>query len=207
MMTRRELLVATGWLLMANAFPAFAADPAGDPDAWVLELSNAILDAIRKDKKLAEADPEHVRKFVDELVMPAVDFLRMTRMSVGPKWRNANEQQREELQQLFREQLIRVYSGALSSVKSQVAKLDANRVKPTEKDALVRTKLVEAGKPDIHLHYRLKKVDGRWRIVDVNVEGIWLVDNYRNQFASVVNSKGIEGLIETLRQKNSEVKK
>ena len=63
--------------------------------------------------------------------------------------------------------------------------------------------LVEAGKPDIHLDYRLKKVKGLWYIVDVNVEGIWLVDNYRNQFAGIVNSSGIEGLIAELEKKNA----
>ena len=66
---------------------------------------------------------------------------------------------------------------------------------------MVRTLLVSPGKPDMRINYRLKKVNGEWRIIDVDVEGIWLVDNYRNQFASVVNTDGIEGLIKSLREK------
>lgn len=85
-------------------------------------------------------------------------------------------------------------------------KLAPNRVKPTETDAVVRTLLVSPGKPDMHINYRLKKVNGEWRIIDVDVEGIWLVDNYRNQFASVVNTDGIEGLIKSLREKVGEAK-
>ena len=53
----------------------------------------------------------------------------------------------------------------------------------------------------MRINYRLKKVKGEWRIIDVDVEGIWLVDNYRSQFASVVNSSGIDGLIKSLREK------
>lgn len=172
-----------------------------DPDAWILEMSNKILNDIRGNAKLAAADPAEVKKFVDNVVMPAVDFLRMTRMAVGPKWRQATAEQRTELQRLFRAQLTNVYSGALATVKDQTVKLAPNRVKPTETDAVVRTLLVSPGKPDMRINYRLKKVNGEWRIIDVDVEGIWLVDNYRNQFASVVNTDGIEGLIKSLREK------
>lgn len=207
MIARRTLLTS---LLAAAIVPvnyARAADQSGDPSEWVLEMSNKILDTIRNDEKLKAGDTARIQAFVDDIVMPTVDFLRMTRMSVGPKWRGASAEQRDELQKLFRDQLIRVYSGALATVKGQKAKLAPNRVKPTDKDALVRTLLYETGKPDIRLDYRLKKVDGLWRIVDVNVEGIWLVDNYRNQFSSVVNSSGIEGLIRELKNKSLEAKK
>ncbi len=207
MIARRTLLTAALASALLSPTFVFAADQGGNPDEWVLEMSNKILDTIRGDAKLKAGDASRIQVFVDEIVMPTVDFLRMTRMCVGPKWRQATPEQREKLQLLFRNQLIRVYSGALTAVKGQKAKLAPNRVKPTEKDAYVRTLLVETGKPDIHLDYRLKKVDGLWRIVDVNVEGIWLVDNYRNQFSSVLNSSGIEGLISELEKKNAEAAK
>ena len=108
---------------------------------------------------------------------------------------------------LFREQLIRVYSGALATIKDQTVKLAPNRVKPTATDAIVRTLLVAPGKPDIRMNYRLKKIKSEWRIIDVDVEGIWVVDNYRTQFSSVANQSGIEGLIKTLREKNEQATK
>lgn len=204
-MLRRTLLGAAAAAGFTAALPltAFSADQGGDPEQWILALSNEMLSAIRSDKALAAGDLTRVRAFVDEKVMPTVDFLRMTRMCVGPKWRSATDAQKTELQSLFREQLMRVYSGALATVKDQSVKLAPNRVKGTEKDAIVRTLLVSPGKPDMHINYRLKKVDTLWRIIDVDVEGIWLVDNYRSQFASVVNARGIEGLIESLREKNA----
>lgn len=198
MISRRLLLTAAGAAAFVGT-PVWATET--DPDAWILEMSNKILNDIRGNAKLAAADPAEVKKFVDNVVMPAVDFLRMTRMAVGPKWRQATAEQRTELQRLFRAQLTNVYSGALATVKDQTVKLAPNRVKPTETDAVVRTLLVSPGKPDMRINYRLKKVNGEWRIIDVDVEGIWLVDNYRNQFASVVNTDGIEGLIKSLREK------
>ena len=176
MITRRTLAAAAAALGLLTQIPAVlaAADAKGDPETWVVEISNNILSRIKGDAKLAQADPQQVRKFVDEMVMPVVDFVRMTRMAVGPKWRTATPEQRAELQSLFRAQLTNVYSGAL---------------------------LVAPGKPDMRINYRLKKVKGEWRIIDVDVEGIWLVDNYRSQFASVVNSSGIDGLIKSLREK------
>lgn len=203
MITRRTLAAAATALGLLTQIPAVlaAADAKGDPETWVVEISNNILSRIKGDAKLAQADPQQVRKFVDEMVMPVVDFVRMTRMAVGPKWRTATPEQRTELQSLFRAQLTNVYSGALATVKDQTVKLAPNRVKPTETDAIVRTLLVAPGKPDMRINYRLKKVKGEWRIIDVDVEGIWLVDNYRSQFASVVNSSGIDGLIKSLREK------
>ena len=203
MISRRLLLTAAGAAALVGT-PVWATET--DPDAWILEMSNKILNDIRGNAKLAAADPAEVKKFVDNVVMPAVDFLRMTRMAVGPKWRQATAEQRTELQRLFRAQLTNVYSGALATVKDQTVKLAPNRVKPTETDAVVRTLLVSPGKPDMHINYRLKKVNGEWRIIDVDVEGIWLFDNYRNQFASVVNTDGIEGLIKSLREKVGEAK-
>ena len=198
MISRRLLLTAAGVVALVGT-PVWATET--DPDDWILEMSNKILNDIRGNAKLAAADPAEVKKFVDNVVMPAVDFLRMTRMAVGPKWRQATAEQRTELQRLFRAQLTNVYSGALATVKDQTVKLAPNRVKPTETDAVVRTLLVSPGKPDMRINYRLKKVNGEWRIIDVDVEGIWLVDNYRHQFASVVNTDGIEGLIKSLREK------
>lgn len=203
MLNRREFLAAGACALGLSAVPfAFAADATGDPQQWVMEISSNILNAIKNDKDLAAGDPKRVQKFVDEMVMPVVDFERMTRTAVGPKWRGATAEQRKELQHQFREQLTRVYSGALATVKDQTLKLAPNRVKPTPTDALVRTHLVTPGKPEVAINYRLKKIKGEWRIIDVDVEGIWMVENYRTQFAPIVNQSGIEGLIETLKQKN-----
>ena len=128
MIGKRRLLTAMGAAVVLAAITgpaAWAADAKGDPEQWIVEISNKILEDIRTDAQLSQADPARVRRFVDEQIMPVVDFERMTRTAVGPKWRQATKEQRKELMDLFREQLIRVYSGALATVKDQTFKLAA----------------------------------------------------------------------------------
>lgn len=206
--TKRQLIAFFGSVAVMTAVPcSWAADATGNPEEWIMEISRNILSAIQNDAQLASGEASRVKKFVDEMVMPVVDFERMTRTAVGPKWRSATPEQRKELQELFREQLTKVYSGALSTVQDLQVRLAPNRVKPTQTDALVRTLMNAPGKPDMHINYRLKKVKGQWRIVDVDVEGIWLVENYRTQFSGVVNQSGIEGLIKAMREKIAQTDK
>jgi phospholipid transport system substrate-binding protein len=205
MMQRRDFVAAAcaAVLCGSSAFALAAPDPKGDPEKWIFDLSNEMLATIRSDEKLKSGDAAAVQAFVSDKVMPSVDFVRMTRMAVGPSWRNASAEQRQELQKLFRELLIRVYSGALSMVSNQSVELAPSRVKPEGDDIVVRTLMKQPGKPDTHLDYRVKLVKGEWRIINVNAEGVWIVENYRSQFAPIAASKGNEGLIEALREKIS----
>ncbi|HBC69007.1 MAG TPA: toluene tolerance protein, partial [Sutterella sp.] len=159
----------------SSALALAAPDPKGDPEKWILDLSNEMLSTIKADEKLKSGDAAAVQAFVSDKVMPSVDFVRMTRMAVGPSWRSASAEQREELQKLFRELLIRVYSGALSMVSDQSVELAPSRVKPEGDDVVVRTLMKQPGKPDTHLDYRVKLVKGEWRIINVNAEGVWIV--------------------------------
>lgn len=137
-------------------------------------------------------------------MMPAVDFLRMTRMAVGPKWREATAAQREQLQHLFRETLIQVYSGGLSMAKDQKVRI-LPRGQNDGTEAIVRTgmsSISDPGKPEIQLVYRLRNLkDQGWKVIDVNVEGVWLVSNYRNQYGPIAAQEGIEGLIRRMQQR------
>ena len=126
----------------------------------------------------------------------------MTRMAVGPQWRNATPEQKEEIQTLFRKLLIAVYSGALKEASDYSMQLGRNNINPNEKVVLVRTKLTASQREPIQLDYRLLKTkDNEWKVFDVNVGGVWLVENYRSQFASVISNGGINGLITELRKK------
>ena len=97
---KRRLLTAMGAAVVLAAVTgteAWAADAKGDPEQWIVEISNKILADIRTDAQLSQADLARVRRFVDEQIMPVVDFERMTRTAVGPKWRQATKEQRKEL--------------------------------------------------------------------------------------------------------------
>ena len=204
-MLRRMFLTLVGCLALATAMlPVSAAPAAQSPDEFVLKVSNDILDAIKKDPKLQKGEKQAVEALVDEKMMPVVDFLRMTRMAVGPKWREATPEQREQLQHLFRETLIQVYSGALSMAKDQKVRI-LPRGQNDGTEAIVRTgmsSVSDPGKPEVQIVYRLRNIkDQGWKVIDVNVEGVWLVSNYRNQYGTIAAQEGISGLIKRMQER------
>lgn len=173
------------------------------PDALVRTLSNAVLDAIRKDPALQTGDPARINKLVDDMVLPYVNFEKMTRLAVGRGWRAATPEQRGQLTREFRTLLVRTYSGAVSATSDHQVRMQPFRMKPEDTDVLVRTSAVPSRGDAIQLDYRLEKTDAGWKIYDINVLGVWLVENYRNQFAAKVNADGIDGLIKQLIQQNA----
>jgi phospholipid transport system substrate-binding protein len=200
----RSLLFAlTASSLFVSAAQAQA--PASTPDAMVRDLSNEVLNAIKADKALKSGDTNRVQKLVDDKVLPYTDFQKMTQLSVGPGWRNATPEQRAALTREFRTLLVRTYSGALAQVSDHKVELRPFRAQPTDTDVIVRTQVVASRGDPIQLDYRLEKTDGGWKIYDINILGVWLVENYKSQFSSQVNSSGIDGLIKTLTDRNSQL--
>ena len=186
--------------------PAVHAQPAtSTPDAMVRDLSNEVLNAIKADKALKSGDTARVQKLVDEKVLPYTDFQKMTQLSVGPGWRNATPEQRAALTREFRTLLVRTYSGALGQVSDHKVELRPFRAAPNDTDVIVRTQVVASRGDPIQLDYRLEKTDGGWKIYDINILGVWLVENYKSQFSSQVNSSGIDGLIKTLTERNTQL--
>ena len=206
MMNRRTLgqmalCVATA-LSLGLPVAALAADEA--PDALIKRLSADVLTTVKGDKSIQGGDLAKVIALVDKTVMPNVNFRRMTAAAVGPGWRQATPEQQKRLQDEFKILLVRTYAGALAQVNDQTIQIKPLRAAADDKDVLVRTEIVGRGDP-IQLDYRLEKTPGEgagWKIYNLNVLGVWLVETYRSQFAQEINAKGIDGLIETLAARN-----
>lgn len=200
-MKKLTTLLFAGILSFAVNATALAADSSLPPDKLIYEVSTEVLDAIKKDPELAKADPMHVNQLVDHNILPYTDFATMTRMAVGPAWRKATEAQRTEIMQLFRKLLVSVYSGALKEASDYKVELNASRPSQDPRLTIVRTKLVASQRDPVQLDYRLLNKNNQWKIFDVCVGGVWLVENYRSQFASVIGNSGIEGLIAQLKDR------
>ena len=190
-------------LAAALLFPVTAVRAAEAPEALVERLSTEVLERIKTDKDLQAGDFAKVSAVVDSTVMPHVDFQRMTALAVGRNWRSATPEQQQRLMAEFRVLLIRTYSGALSGAKDRTIRMKPMRAAPEDTQVIVRTQVIQPRGEPVQLDYRLEKTDGRWRIYDVNVLGVWLVETYRNQFAQEVSAGGIDGLIKSLSEKNS----
>ena len=190
-------LLLTGALFASPL--SFAAEEG--PDALVQRISSEVMDAVKADAAIQAGDINRIVALVDSKIMPNVNFSRMTASAVGRYWRQATPEQQAKLQAEFKTLLVRTYAGALGEVKDQTLSFKPTRFRPEDTDVVVRSVVRGRGEP-IQLDYRLEKGDNGWKIYDLNVLGIWLVDTYRSQFAQEINSNGLDGLIATLAQRN-----
>ncbi len=206
-MNRRSLgqllaTLAVAAMALAAVGPARAADEA--PDVMIKRLSEDVLGAIKADKTLQSGDISKVIALVDARIMPNVNFQRMTASAVGPAWRQATPEQKQKLQDEFKTLLVRTYSGALAQVNDQSISVKPLRADAADTEVIVRTEVRGRGDP-IQLDYRLEKTPGQgsgWKIYNLNVLGVWLVETYRSQFAQEISAKGVDGLIATLATRN-----
>ena len=202
-MNRRNwtrLAAALMGLTLCLALPlARAADEA--PDEMIRRLSVDVLNTIKADKDVQNGDVRKIIAFVDSKVMPNVNFTRMTASAVGRNWRQATPEQQKRLQDEFKSMLVRTYAGALSQVKDQTINVKPLRAQTGDTEVIVRTEILGRGEP-IQLDYRMEKAAGGWKIYDLNVLGVWMVETYRTQFAQEISARGIDGLIATLAQRN-----
>ena len=200
---RRLALYLLPALLAAGlASAAVAADD--PPDVMIRRMSEEVLATAKADQAVRTGDLRRTIALIDSKVMPNVDFRRMTAAAVGPAWRQATPEQRQRLQDEFKILLARTYAGALSGVGEQTIGILPQRTSPTDVDAVVRSEIRGRGEP-IQLEYRLERTPGQgagWRIYNVNVLGIWVVETYRNQFAPEINARGIDGLIAAIAERN-----
>jgi len=198
----RRTLARSAVAVLALAGMPWAAVAAEVPDVFIGRLSNGVLDAVRKDPAIKAGDVRKIVTLVDRIILPHLDFKRMTAAAVGPGWRRATPEQQQRLQDEFKQLLVRTYAGALSEVSDLTIVVKPLRAAPGDKDVLVRTEVRGRGEP-IQLDYRLSEKPGEdWKIYNINVMGVWLVETYRSQFGAEVNAKGIDGLIEALVARN-----
>ena len=201
-MTRRS-----AWLtLVLSAMLASSAVLANEEaaDAFIRRVSTETLDLVKADKSLRNGDTGKIMQMVDSKLMPHVNFRRMTALTTGPAWRKATPEQQKRLQDEFKTLLVRTYSGALSQVGDQTVFVKPLRPGQDDKNLVVNTEVRGKGDP-VQLDYRLEKTPGEgagWLIYDLNVMGIWLIENYRTQFTKEVNAGGIDGLINSLAERN-----
>ena len=202
-LNRRQILGAVvAASVMSSAGTVWAADEA--TEAFIKRITNETLDIIKADKALRNGDVNKLTQLVDDKLMPHVNFRRMTSLATGPAWRKATPEQQKRLQDEFKILLVRTYAGALSQVSDQVVVVKPLRPGQEDKNLVVNTEVRGKGDP-IQLDYRLEKTAGEgagWMIFDLNVLGVWLIENYRTQFTKEINAGGIDALIASLVARN-----
>ncbi|WP_442594811.1 MlaC/ttg2D family ABC transporter substrate-binding protein [Parapusillimonas sp. JC17] len=199
----RKLATASLLGVAALAAPALhAQEPVNTkapPPEFVQTVANNALEAVKKNQAVKSGNIESIKQVVNEYVLPYVNFEKTTRLAAGRHWRQATPQQQKALVEAFKGTLIRTYAGAFNKVDQVSAftmlpfRGDANA-----DDVVVGSTLNQRNGPPVRIDYRLEKTPQGWKIYDLNVEGIWLIQNYRNQFSQQITQNGVDGLITAL---------
>ena len=196
-------------ILAASVFAPLTAqaqnpvDAKAAPNEFVQTVADNALAAVKQDEAAKAGDLQRINQLVDELILPYVNFDKTTRLAAGRYWRQASAEQQKALVEAFRGTLVRTYSGALAQV-DQVSKITMQpfRGDPNADDVVVRSLITQSNGPAVGVDYRLEQTPEGWKVYDINIENIWLIQNYRNQFAQTIQQSGIDGLISALNQNN-----
>ncbi len=178
-------------------------NPNAAPNDFVQQVADQVLTVLKADSKVRAGDTARVNQIVDDLILPNVNFEKTTRLAAGRYWRQATPEQQAALVKAFRGTLGRSYSGAFTRVDDATnVKVLPMRGETDATDVVVKSQVTQrANTQPIGLDYRLEKTPQGWKIYDLNVENIWLIENYRSQFAQQISQNGIDGLIQALNQR------
>ena len=192
--------------LLANVALAQQPDPNAAPTVFVQQVADQVLNALKKDQAARAGNTTRVNEIVDELILPNVNLEKTTRLAAGRFWKEATPEQQAALVKAFRGTLGRTYSGALTKVDDATTmKILPFRGDANANDVVVRSQVAQfSNSSPIQLDYRLEKTPKGWRIYDINVENIWLIENYRNQFAQQISQNGMDGLIQALNKRGGQ---
>ena len=186
-------------LLLTLALPATAAV---GPEQLIKETSDRVLDEIKSNGDAYRSDPQSIYDLVNTVVLPHFDFVAMTDLALGRYKDQVSAEQRPEIVEEFRLLLVRTYSSALLEYTDQA--LVYLPMEGTEADGLVvvRTEIEQAGGFPIPINYSLRNGNDGWKVYDISVDDVSLVTNYRSSFARAIKKNGVDGLIQTLRDRN-----
>lgn len=176
------------------------------PEALVKRAVLGVTQALQADTAMRSGSRMRLNALVDEKILPYVDMERITRAAAGRHWAGATPEQRQALTREFKTLLTNNYAGAFSSYRDDtLIEYRPAREPLADGRAEVRSLIKQGSKQTAQLDYVLEKINGAWKVTDFNVQGVWVVDIYRNQFEQVINAGGVDALIRALSTKNREI--
>jgi phospholipid transport system substrate-binding protein len=181
-------------LLMAPA-PSFA----GEPTDQVRGAIDRVLEILKKKDLQAKERRAERRTLLREEISKAFDFDEMAKRSLGPAWRQRTPAERKEYIALFRQVLENSYLGKVEAYKGEKIRYVKDSVEEG-RIATVFTLIVTGKGQEIPLNYRMMKQKADWRVYDVVIEEISLVNNYRSQFGAILQKSSFQDLLARLRE-------
>lgn len=196
-MRRWQALWSVGLALAIGCVvPSLAAAASEPPRVVVEQTIQQVLDTLEENAAVIDDNPDAVEALVADIVLPRFDFELMSRFVLGQHWRQADSAQREAFTAAFRDLLVRTYISAIDEYSGEDVQIPAQRIPDDADRVSVQTEIVRPDGPSIPVAYALFLRNGQWKVFDVTVEGVSLVQNYRAQFSDIVRADGLDELIE-----------
>jgi phospholipid transport system substrate-binding protein len=199
----KKLVIGMLAVIGLAALPLRAAETA--PDALAKSVTDEVLVVLRTDKDIQAGDTRKLVDLVERRVLPHFDFVRMTRLAVGPGWRRASPEQQKSLADEFRALLVHTYAATLTAYRDQAIEYRPLRLASADTEVIVKSLINQAGGKPVTVDYRMQKAAEGWKVYDVIVADLSLVQTYRGSFEAEVRKGGIDGLIKTLAGKNKQL--
>ena len=176
------------------------------PDGIVMRVTDEVMNIVRTDKQLRNADLARATTVVETLVAPHIDFSRLAAELLPSAWPSASPSQRERVTREIRTFLVRTLAVSVSTLTNERIVFDTATIAADGKEAVVRCKVLSPGDQTEGLEYALEKSESGWKVHEMKVGGVSLFAIYREQFAPIVRAQGVDGLISALEKKNSAAK-
>lgn len=194
-------------LLILLLFFFSAAAPAATaplaPDVLARSVTDEVLALLRADKDIQSGNTQKARELIENRIAPHFNFASMTRLAVGKNWSAANAEQRKVLVAEFRALLVQLYSASLMLYKDQKIEYRPLKLAPGDTDVVVRSLVRQSGGGEpVQVDYGMEKTDDGWKVYNVKIAGVSMVETYRGTFNSEFQKNGADGLIRMLRDKN-----
>ncbi len=171
--------------------------PAGDPTDQIRGTIDRTIGILKDPALAAKGKDKERRDLLRKEIAPVFDFEEMAKRSLGANWRGRTPAERDQFVVLFRELLENSYLGKIESYQGEVIRYGKEDVDGPY--AQVKTVVVTARGQEIPVDYRMLSNSGRYRIYDVVIEGISLVNNYRSQFSSILQKSSFREMMDRLR--------
>lgn len=203
MMIKRFLLGMLAACFLAGT-PARAQEIVA-PDVLAKNVTDEVLAVLRADKDIQSGNTKKVVDLVETKVLPHFEFARMTRLAVGPNWRKATADQQKALINEFRSLLVQTYAATLAAYRNQTIEYRPLRMQPADTEVVVKSLIQQSGGKPVTVDYKMEKTATGWKVYDMVVADLSLVQNYRGSFETEVRKGGIDGLIKALVDKNQQL--
>ena len=155
--------------------------------------------AVLRDPALSQGER---RAAIEAIAYERFDFTTMSKLVLARNWKRFSAEQRDEFLREFKEYLANSYGDRIDRYEQEEVEIVGEREEPRG-DVTVQTRIVGGDNAGVTVEYRLRGRTGHWRVIDVVVEGISLVSNYRDQFREVLSNGGPDHLLVRLREKNA----